>query len=261
MSVMEKDTLLFTRPNQTERWFSNTNAAVEGLDLPAANPAELAHDLDLAPHLKSLQDVKLESTGACCVIHSDNEELGLLAAAYIAAFHVAVYEPDPLDLRDYLRCHAPDELDELNPDNEMLLFQDGFLPICRPSSNSGFFEIGPSSDSFLSAARARPVHLSSWHTMSSAHPILLIPESIREEELLEEVKRQTSMRSLTLVVLPISRPDSQDSLFSNRQMSPLSLSLELQFSFAAEVVTVHQPTPTCAGTTGCCCGRCWSNPG
>lgn len=243
MTVSHEEYLHLTNIEERERRFSNTNAAIPGLELPILSPEDIAQDLTLAPHLKPLEKVHLESTGACCVIQCDSEDLGMLAAAYIAALHGAVYETDPLDLRDYEPAQGSDCLDDLE-DREVVLFQDGFLPIYCPMEEPLFLNLQSTQDTFVTTARARSVRLSSWNTMPSSHPILLIPGPGGKEALLREVERQTAMRSLTLVVLPVSQ-QKNSCFFVDQLQQTRALVSELQFSFAAEIVSLHQPAPGC----------------
>lgn len=233
MSAFEK-ILHLPYIQKLERRFSNTNATIPGFDLPCLDDEELDHDLSLAPHLKELKDLHLEANGACCVIDSDNEELGLLAAAYIAARHRGVYQDDALDLRDYLRSHSPDSSDLEDENQEMLLHQHGFLPYYFMGSDFSFFEVQTISSSFAAGKKARPVQVPSWYTMETGHPLVIVPSMVSEDTLMDELQRQTAMRSLTLVVLPSGDKDARR-----------FLSAELRFNFAAEVVEVHQPDPAC----------------
>ena len=243
MSVSEEKFLYLPFIEKTERQFSDTSAAIPGFELPCLGEEEIEHDLALAPHLKELKNLRLESTGACCVIESDTEELGLLAAAYIAARHGAVYQEDPLDLHDYIRRFSTDSLEDDNENRKLLLHQDGFLPI-YVKNVSGFFDLDPVSECFVAGKKSRPVKIPSWHTMNTVHPLILIPGQTNGDDFMEEVQRQTSMRSLTLVVLPRCDRYSRDSDFEDTGTWKF-FSAELRFNFAAEVITVHQPDPDC----------------
>lgn len=246
MIVSHEKTLHLTHMQQGERRFSNTDAAIAGLELPALSPEAIEHDLSLAPHLKALREVRLEQTGACCVIQCDNEDLGLLAAAYLAARHGAVYDTDPLDLHDYMASHDTDMVEDIDENRELVLLQNGFLPLHRVVSEVSFFDPMPTSDTFVPTARGRSFRLNSWNTMTTSHPILLIPGMVSDETLLQEVGRQTAMRSLTIILLPSAGIRNCGGAFGYQPQSCLSLACELQFTFAAELVTLHQPAPTCS---------------
>ena len=94
---------------------------------------DVDHDLALSPHLKALQSIRLEEEGGCCVIQSETEELGLLAAAYVAARHGAVYRNDLLTLEDFLPTD-PMTQEDLNEESSLEL--GGFLPIHRLRPNT-----------------------------------------------------------------------------------------------------------------------------
>lgn len=233
--------LHLTCPTQTERRFSNCNAVIPGIELPLLDKEDIDHDLDLAPHLKSLRNVHLERSGACCVIQSDTEELGILAAAYIAAQHGAVYDSDSLDLHDYIRRKGVEqEMDEDDMEREMILSQEAFLPLCRLEASSGFFDVMPLSETHLAGEKAKPIDLPAWESISTSHPLILLSGTVSDEHLIAEIRRQTSMRSLTLVVLPVTGWRDPTQLFGLHDPA-LALAAELQFTFAAELVEVHKP--------------------
>lgn len=222
--------------------FQKIHASIPALQLPPMNEEMIDADLDLAPHLKPLRNLRLDKSHACCVIRSETKELGLLAAAYVAARHGAVYLDTLLDAEDYnldrtVACECP----HCDP-----VFFQNTLPIYSMKTHPSFFdEESEPSDNYMLTKQGEKIRLPHWSQLPCEHPlILLLPcPDASDSELMEELNRQTAMRSLTLVVMPLTNWQPRDSFFSAFESNTVRIANELQFSFAADVATLHLPKP------------------
>lgn len=79
-----------------------------------------------------------------------------------------------------------------------------------------------------------------WSAVPSEHPLILCVESPAEELVLPEVLRQTAVRSLTLVVMPITSWKGAFGTFMDIGSSFQALAEELRFSHATETVKLYQ---------------------
>lgn len=220
------------------------NATIPALNVPGMDDEMIEHDLQLASHLKDLRNLRLEKFGACCVIRSQTEELGLLAATYIAASHGSVYDDDSLSASDFF---PEDVLETESIRTESVLSLEDWLPIYLLEKHDPFFEENTPLDGFVVTKQGKQVRLPHWSQVNNRHPIILLvpqPDSC-EGDLMEELKRQTARRALTLVVMPLADwGGTAGFLGGSTALTTAQLALELQFSFAAEAVALQLPAAT-----------------
>lgn len=240
---MKNSHLYITIPEQIDLPFHAIHATVPMLRLPRMDAEMVDHDLKLAPHLKALDDLRLDDSHACCVIRSETEELGLLAACYVAARHGGVYESDFMDSKDYTSLDMPEGDSPLSNDP---LFLEDMLPIYTLSEQLSFFEENESSGNYVLTKQGQKIQLPHWSQLPCDHPLVLLVENPKNclHTLMEELTRQTSMRSLTLVVMPLNSWHGRNNPFLALEGDTQQVANELQFSFAADVAELHLPKPT-----------------
>lgn len=233
---------------QTEKKFTEIQASVDCVVVPFLSEEEVRSDLAIAQHFSDINHVTLQGDHLCCVIMSETQELGLMAAAYIAALHGGVYEDDSLSRSELLDAPDPDDSDDLldmifdEPDERVSL--ENMLPVFTPPNSDGTFVTIDQmlSDSFRVNKQGQRVRCPHWTRVPSRHPLVICTDS-PGPDLLPEIERQVKMRSLTMVVVPIHYWKDKRSfgMFGTSNPGSASLAEELIFSCAADAVQVKKP--------------------
>ena len=192
------------------------------LVVPLMEADAAAHELRAAPHLCSLLDVKLDGAHNCVVLLTENQELGFIGAAYLAARQRGVY------------CWRPftQEMGDPSPDGA------GLLPILTPSpldkndAIDGFGELLTVGNTYESDVFQAP-NPNSWVRQYAVHPLLVTPDCCWTG-MVTSIAPEVTRRGLTIVVLdkPL-RADNKENFRSIVQ--------ELQFTCGAQVVELHKP--------------------
>ena len=232
----------------TEQNFTEIQASVDCIAVPFLPEDQIRSDLAIAQHFSDINNVTLQGDHLCCVIMSETQELGLMAATYIAALHGGVYEYDYLSRSELLDTPDPDDSDDLldmvfdEPDEQVSL--ENMLPVFTPPNSDGTFVTIDQilSDSFRVNKQGQRVRCPHWTRVQSRHPLVICTDS-PGPDLLPEIERQVKMRSLTMVVVPISYWKDKRSfrVFGTANPGSASLAEELIFSCAADAVQVKKP--------------------
>ena len=192
------------------------------LIVPFMEKDAAADEVRAAPHLRGLLDVKLDGTHNCVVLLTENQELGFIGAAYLAARQHGVY------------CWLPltQELEDPKPDGAGLLPILASSPLDKNDSIDGFGELLTVGNTYESDVFQAP-NPNNWVRQYAVHPLLVTPDCCWTG-MVTSIAPEVTRRGLTIVVLDKSlRADNEENFRSIVQ--------ELQFTCGAQVVELNKP--------------------